>query len=771
MTQKEVNDDLKYQLENDENFPKEIPVKEKIGKLKLMNPRTYSLKHPAAPLLKQYADNGCPVNCGPDWSKEKIILLLQKGPHVSANSQAAIKQLRVETKQKISNEYARVVKWKDIKNNIPNKLKISPVAMIPHKSKKYRCILDLSFTLHKNGKRYSSVNETTTKLSKQESMTQLGSSLQRIVSTLANNENLLKPFKFTKLDIKDGFWRLAVNNEDAWNFCYVLPSLKPTNSIDDIELVVPNSLQMGWCESPPLFCSGSETARDTIARLKLDISNTLPLHDFEIKMLPKQGNKQVNTKNEQNTKSITLTEVFVDDFIGITNDLTSEYLTHLSRSMIHGIHSIFPPPSVTNHNGGDPISEKKLDNDDGRWSFTKEILGWIFNGETYTIQLPEVKCIKIVLLLNSVLKMKRASLNKFQKLAGKLQHASFGIPKGRSLFSPIQMAMGGNPDFITVTIELRIILEDWRYIIKYLKNNPTSVSQLVVHPPNYIGYTDACGLGAGGVWISGIDFLPPFLWKFEWPENIQKSLITANNPNGTLTINDLELCGKVLGWLALEGNGPDLHKKHIVTFCDNTSAVSWAHKLRTSKSKVAGRLLRILGLRIHSCQASSLTPRYIPGENNIMADIISRSFKKGKYFKSAENLTEYFNLHFPLPQESSWQEYHIPKEWVSRVIASLHGKLLPLASLLRLPKPGKNTGNTGQTTLPYTESTHSSQASRQSNKTLSSPLSLRGCGQALSVEELKLELRESQMPSQPSPRPSNWLENRVRSTGATKNIP
>ena len=69
---------------------------------------------------------------------------------------------------------------------------------------------------------------------------------------------------FAKLDIKDGFWRLAVSDDDAWNFCHVLPSMNPTMSMDDIDIVVPNCLQMGWCESPPLFCSSPETVRDVM---------------------------------------------------------------------------------------------------------------------------------------------------------------------------------------------------------------------------------------------------------------------------------------------------------------------------------------------------------------------------------------------------------------------------------------------------------------------------------------------------------------------------
>ena len=120
-------------------------------------------------------------------------------------------------------KYARVLKWGDIKDSIPTKLKISPVAMIPHKSKAYRCILELSFTFFHRGIWFSSVNKNTNKKSRPEAMVQLGQVLKWIIYHMVLYRANGIPFKFTKLDVKDGFWRMAVADEDAWNFCYVLP--------------------------------------------------------------------------------------------------------------------------------------------------------------------------------------------------------------------------------------------------------------------------------------------------------------------------------------------------------------------------------------------------------------------------------------------------------------------------------------------------------------------------------------------------------------------
>ena len=83
-------------------------------------------------------------------------------------------------------------------------------------------------------------------------MSKLGLAFKQIVAKMADDYNKEKPYIFTKLD-KDGFWRMAVNDMDSRNFCYVLPSNPKPASLDNIQLVVPNSLQISWCESPLLL--------------------------------------------------------------------------------------------------------------------------------------------------------------------------------------------------------------------------------------------------------------------------------------------------------------------------------------------------------------------------------------------------------------------------------------------------------------------------------------------------------------------------------------
>ena len=113
--------------------------------------------------------------------------------------------------------------------------------MAPHKSRKFRAILDLSFRIRlQDGGEIPSVNEETTLSAPKGAIDQLGHSLDRIIYAFAESADDEKIF-LAKYDIKDGFWRLDCADGDEWNFAYVLPQEegKP------VTLVIPTSLQMG----------------------------------------------------------------------------------------------------------------------------------------------------------------------------------------------------------------------------------------------------------------------------------------------------------------------------------------------------------------------------------------------------------------------------------------------------------------------------------------------------------------------------------------------
>ena len=180
-------------------------------------------------------------------------------------------------------------------------------------------------------------------------------------------------------------------------------------------------------------------------------------------------------------------------------------------------------------------------------------------------------------------------------------------------------------------------------MIKQLGKIPTHVMQLVATHPDFLGYSDACGTGVGGVWMGIIEDIGYIVWRMEWPQDIIDNLCTSSNPKGRLIMNDMELAGVVLEWLVLESLIPDLIFKSIGINCDNSTVVTWITKMRTSKSMVAARLLRLLLMQLHRRRTAPLLTIGIAGLDNDMVDISSRSFKKGYALKTNQSLTSHFN--------------------------------------------------------------------------------------------------------------------------------
>ncbi len=324
-----------------------------------MCPTGRALNHPAATLLREWSTLGCPTRTGRHWTKGEIWAAVERGPHRSATSPEALKHFEEEIKEKLHKNQARLVAWDTIKDNPPAQLKISPIAAIPHKSKAFRSILDLSFRLRlQNGGVLAAVNDTTIKCAPKGAINQLGECLTRIIHAFAETHTDTKIF-MAKWDIKDGFWRMDCREGEEWNFAYVLPQPKDAPTM----IVVPTSLQMGWIESPPYFCAATETARDIVTEYTNMPVGSLPPHKFVTYTTNGRSYTDLPDKHEDQRFS-TLVEVYVDDFMSLVIPVSKAQLTHTASAVMTGIHDVFPANDVDE--GDDPISVKKLKQQDGQ---------------------------------------------------------------------------------------------------------------------------------------------------------------------------------------------------------------------------------------------------------------------------------------------------------------------------------------------------------------------------------------------------------------------
>ena len=436
-----------------------------------MCPRNLALHHPAADLLLDYATNGCPTLTGSPWTIAQMQTAIDRGPHVSALVPEAMAQLDLEVRDKVANGQARIVAWDTISRCPPPQLKVSPIAMVPHKSRPYRAILDLSFPVKLTPtSSLPSVNSNTTKTAPRAAIAQLGHSLSRIIHAFASASNDEKIF-MAKWDIKDGFWRLDCAAGEEWNFAYVLPSSKPGHPL----LVVPTSLQMGWIESPPYFCAASETARDCAQAYS---DTKLGSHQ------PHRALKYSTTSSSYDELPVTspnsafnyLMEVFVDDFIALAVPLSQQHLDHVANSVLYGIHDVFPPEDTE---GMDPISHKKLLKGDGEWQCVKEILGITFDGTSKTVWLSTEKRDQILLKLKEWIrgsKQRRGiPFREFQSTMARIQHAFITIPAGKGLLSPFYSLLAAHPKMVYLHRNAPLLnaITDCRTFLRESISSPT----------------------------------------------------------------------------------------------------------------------------------------------------------------------------------------------------------------------------------------------------------------------------------------------------------
>ena len=723
---------------------------------KQMYPRGRATNHPAGGLLEEWARYGCPAVTGDNWTRQQLEAAIERGPHKSAMVEEAIAHFAVEVMEKVRVGQARVVAWDDIKDNPPPQLKISPVAAIPHKSKAYRSILDLSFRLRlQDGSEVPAVNDTTEKTAPRGAVDQLGHSLKRLIHAFAEAEPGDKVF-MAKWDIKDGFWRLDCQEGEEWNFAYVLPQGEGKQT----RLVIPTSLQMGWIESPPYFCTASETARDIAVEYCETAIGSLQNHKFV--EATRGGGEGIPGEGHEDEPMRYLVEVYVDDFISFVIPATKEQLDHVANAVMHGIHDVFPEESTEED---DPISQKKMRKGDGVFSMRKCVLGFDFNGEDKTIWLEEEKRAALLTVLKGWLRASSRAgcgiaLEEFESVTAKLRHAFTALPEGNGLLSPCNWVLRKRPPlvFLHRNHKLREALRDARTLLQESTKTPTHCRELVAGWPDLIGVQDASGQGVGGVIIGELGRCPPTVFRCEWPKDIRADLVTRENPRGRITNSDLEMAGLLLCWLVVEAIGGDMRQKHVALFSDNDPTVNWVKRMATKQSRVAAQLVRALALRLKANETCPLTPVHIPGKQNMMTDIPSRSFGSVPEWHCRTNadLLTLFNTTFPLPGQASWTVFQLNSGLVTRVISVLRMRHTTLAEWRRLPKIGKHIGTIGRPMSGLWDWTLTYRGSSISTESGCSQDSQQGCDRGATVEDAASRLAQSLARSRPLARRSLW---------------
>jgi hypothetical protein len=199
---------------------------------------------------------------------------------------------------------------------------------------------------------------------------------------------------------------------DCFDFVYVLPQWegKPCR------IVVLSGVQMGWVESPSLFCAVMESARE-LAQHFVDAAVPLPPHQVNLSM----AIKDVLMRGRAETPS-KLLQVYVDNFCyAAIQSKDGAHIPIIRQAAIHGIMAVFPPPAVTKHQDSkEPILASKLLKGDGNFESKKEMIGFSFNDVKRTVHLPPAKAAAYIRETHRILHRKSVLLKILQGVVGKL---------------------------------------------------------------------------------------------------------------------------------------------------------------------------------------------------------------------------------------------------------------------------------------------------------------------------------------------------------------
>ena len=118
---------------------------------------------------------------------------------------------------------------------------------------------------------------------------------------------------------------------------------------------------------------------------------------------------------------------------------------HCSHALLHNINSVFISPKISEHNGQDPISLKKLLVSKRNWEVRKEILGWMMDGSTCCIESKKTQKAIYKELKTTVQIHGGVPYKHFKKLTNKPFRAAIGITQGKPLCDPIDRMVTMQP--------------------------------------------------------------------------------------------------------------------------------------------------------------------------------------------------------------------------------------------------------------------------------------------------------------------------------------
>ena len=291
---------------------------------------------------------------------------------------------------------------------------------------------------------------------------------------------------------------------DCIHLALILPRYKGETQL----VAVPLATTMGWVQSPPTFCTMSETVCDVAnanfkadplgsgphrlsslaqAQDDLDLSTTpRPREPADLEAdtalsglpgvdrLPDETEEVAPPSNKPLNRPVGHTDVFVDDFIQLGQG-SNPRMNSLRDHRLHAVDQVLAQPSVSDSPRNEAISLKKLLKGDGSWGTRKVLLGWVVDTIRQTLELPPHRKLALAEIFADLASRHRVSRKTWERILGKLRFVSVAIPGSAGLFGALQDALnnesGGR---IRLTRVLRYHIDAFSRLASDLGTRPTT---------------------------------------------------------------------------------------------------------------------------------------------------------------------------------------------------------------------------------------------------------------------------------------------------------
>ena len=281
------------------------------------------------------------------------------------------------------------------------------------------------------------------------SATQYGRALDRLLREIAFADSALGYVYLLKANVSNGFYRIGLRPEDTPKLGLILP----IGANEEPMVANPLTLPMGWKNSPPLFCTATETVAD-IANEYLRSHQPSRPHKLDgraeaVVPPPAPPLADEHAKLTSNTylrrpkaKLLAYVDVFVNEFLGLAQG-PRHRCRHVRRTILHALDKVFRPlDRQDTKQCKEVLSIKKLEARDCSWSTCQTMLGWIFDSLNMTINLPPHRVARIKEIVSSIPRTQhRVGVDKWHRVLSKPRSMAFALPGARGLFSQIQEAL------------------------------------------------------------------------------------------------------------------------------------------------------------------------------------------------------------------------------------------------------------------------------------------------------------------------------------------